>query len=130
MPVEIILKKSGPLFDGRAKRAIQDYLLAATGAVAGEGVNLVRASGRADYKHPTGYYESEIQTDLVTDGTIVWDSDVIYGPWLEGLGSRNQTTRFKGYHTFRRVTQQLNQGRRAQAIAYRILDRFVDRMNR
>jgi hypothetical protein len=128
MPVEIILKKSGPLFDGRAKRDVTEYLFAATGAVAGEGVNLVRASGRSDYQHPTGYYESQVQTDLAHDGTLVWDSDVIYGPWLEGVSSRNQTTRFKGYHTFRKMTPVLD--KRARAIAYRILDRFVERMNR
>jgi len=129
MPVEIILKKSGPLFTGEARRLVTQYLFAATGAVAGEGVNLVRASGRSDYKHPTGYYESHVVTDLVSDSsTAVWDSDVVYGPWLEGISSRNQMTRFKGYHTFRKMTAVLD--KRAQGIAYRILDRFVERMNR
>lgn len=33
------------------------------------------------------------------------DAKVIYGPWLEGTGSRNQTTRFKGYASFRRTAQ-------------------------
>jgi hypothetical protein len=128
MAVEIQLRASGPLFDGRAQKAVKDYLLAATGAVAGEGVNLVQASGRADYKNPTGYYESHIVTDLVEpDSTRVWDSEVIYGPWLEGTSARNQTTRFKGYATFRRAYQQLD--RRAQGIAYRMLERFVARMN-
>ena len=32
---------------------------------------------------------------------------VEYGPWLEGTSSRNQTTRFKGYHSFRKVGQEL-----------------------
>jgi len=129
MPVEIILEKSGPLFTGEVKRLVTQYLFAATGAVAGEGVNLVRASGHSDYKNPTGYYESHVVTDLVSDSsTAVWDSDVIYGPWLEGISSRNQSTRFKGYHTFRKMTAALD--RRAQGIAYRILDRFVERMNR
>lgn len=36
------------------------------------------------------------------------DGNVIYGPWLEGTSSRNQTTRFKGYSSFRRTAQYLN----------------------
>jgi len=39
-----------------------------------------------------------------TLGTIS-DSGVLYGPWLEGTGSRNQTTRFKGYSSFRKTEQ-------------------------
>ena len=35
------------------------------------------------------------------------DGNVVYGPWLEGTSSRNQTTRFKGYHSFQIVRQQL-----------------------
>ena len=35
------------------------------------------------------------------------DGNVLYGPWLEGTGSRNQTTRFKGYASFRRTGQWL-----------------------
>jgi len=128
MAADISVKATGPLYDGRAQKAVKAFLLAATGAVAGEGVNLVRASGRSDYKHPTGYYESHVITDLAQpDSTTVWDSDVIYGPWLEGLSSRNQSTKFKGYATFRKMTPVL--AKRAGPIAYRILDRFVSRMN-
>ena len=43
------------------------------------------------------------------DGEIgrISDGQVVYGPWLEGVSSRNETTRFKGYHSFRIVAQQL-----------------------
>lgn len=41
--------------------------------------------------------ETVVTTDLAT-----------YGPWLEGTGSRNETTRFKGYHGFRRAGQELD----------------------
>jgi hypothetical protein len=39
--------------------------------------------------------------------TIVTTADAAYGPWLEGTGSRNQTTRFKGYHGYRLAAQEL-----------------------
>jgi hypothetical protein len=32
----------------------------------------------------------------------------VYGPWLEGVGSRNfPVTRFRGYHAFRVAAQEL-----------------------
>lgn len=40
--------------------------------------------------------------------------NVVYGPWLEGVGSRNQSTRFKGYRMFRKTAAWLN--KRSQAV--------------
>jgi hypothetical protein len=40
----------------------------------------------------------------------VWDggwAGPVYGPWLEGVGSRNATTRFKGYRAFRKAANAL-----------------------
>ena len=37
----------------------------------------------------------------------IHDSKVVYGPWLEGIGSRNAKSRFKGYAMFRNAKQQL-----------------------
>lgn len=56
----------------------------------------------ARIKNPTPYYETQIRVDRVADDeAVVNDTGVVYGPWLEGTSSRNQTTRFKGYHAFR-----------------------------
>ena len=58
--------------------------------------------------NPTGHYRRSIHGDLASSlhGRI-HDSNVVYGPWLEGVGSRNDTTRFKGYAIFRNVKQGL-----------------------
>lgn len=62
----------------------------------------VHAILNARIKHPTPYYETQIVTERAGGGLVVHDSGVIYGPWLEGTGSRNApVTRFKGYHAFR-----------------------------
>lgn len=58
-------------------------------------------------KHPTGYYQSRITTNRVGETFLVTDGTVVYGPWLEGTGSRNDDTRFKGYFTFRLVAQKV-----------------------
>jgi hypothetical protein len=68
-------------------------------------------------QHPTGYYESRITKERRGSGVIsINDSGVIYGPWLEGVGSRNApVTSFKGYATFRRMRNRVAQ--KAPAIA-------------
>ncbi len=72
-------------------------------------------------QHPTGYYESRIKAEP-DGGAYRWrvhDDMVIYGPWLEGVGSRNfPVTRFKGYHTFRIVRNRMAQKSAAVVAAY------------
>ena len=57
----------------------------------------------------TGHYKRSVHGEM-TDSLHgrVHDSNVVYGPWLEGTSSRNKTTRFRGYALFRRATQQLD----------------------
>jgi hypothetical protein len=117
----------GPLFDGRAHGAVREFLTESTRQAADEGVALVRTNLGRVLKHPTGYYASRVRADQVSGGRVrVWDSGVVYGPWLEGVGERNRTTRFKGYATFRRTTQQLQA--RAGGIAQAVLRRYLGRM--
>lgn len=62
----------------------------------------------AQIKHPTPYYETQPTLQERAGAAIVHDRGVIYGPWLEGTSRRNQTTRFKGYASFRKATQELD----------------------
>tara|TARA_R110002020_G_scaffold120129_2_gene273692 strand:- start:4930 stop:5358 length:429 start_codon:yes stop_codon:yes gene_type:complete len=53
----------------------------------------------------TGNYARNIVGD-VNDSPlegVIHDSDVVYGPWLEGTSTRNQSTQFKGYASFRKT---------------------------
>ena len=126
MAERISVTKHGPLFDGRAQAALTAYVRAAEGVVADEGVNRVQARLGSVLKNPTGFYESSIVTDRASVGEVIHDGTA-YGPWLEGVSSRNQSSRFKGYHMFRLVTQQLD--RSAGGIAQRVLGPFLARMN-
>jgi hypothetical protein len=64
---------------------------------------------RQNIRKPTPYYQTKIVRNTATG--LVHDSDVVYGPWLEGVSSRNQETRFKGYHAFRRAFSSVNNQR-------------------
>ena len=52
---------------------------------------------------------------------------VIYGAWLEGVSSRNQTTRFKGYASFRRTEQWLQSRVKPEAKAF--VHRYAKKLN-
>jgi hypothetical protein len=99
---------SGPLFDGRADRIMGEYATRLREDLAQEAVNRIRQRLHEVIRHPTGRYESSIQTEMQADSLAVTDGGIIYGPWLESTGSRNYpVTRFRGYHTFRDIGQQM-----------------------
>lgn len=95
-------------------------------AIAERGANAVHQHLGNVMRHPTGHYLSQVRAVQDGPGWSVTDDNVIYGPWLEGTGSRNSpVTRFPGYRAFRRATQLMN--REAQRIADRIVDRWIRR---
>ena len=124
--IDVRVTKKGPLFDGRARAAVNAFLDDAKTTVAEEGLNMVQARLGAVLKHPTGAYQSGIHTDRQRNDRVVRDYGGVKGPWLEGTSRRNQTTRFKGYRTFRQTAQQLRE--RAHGIAQRRLAPYLARM--
>jgi hypothetical protein len=135
------VKAEGPVFDGGWVAIMLRYRYALTSVLGQEAVNRIKNYLPTQYKylydpgtlHGTkhfipGLYESDIHTDRQTpDINLVHDTPVVYGPWLEGVGSQNETTRFKGYHTFRRIAQQLEL--EASAIADRTIQIYIKELN-
>jgi hypothetical protein len=116
----------GNLFSGSQRdRAMREYTDAVERAGAERAEQLVSERLERVLRNPTGYYQSQIGVRRDGGDWRVDDNNVIYGPWLEGTGSRNRTTRFKGYATFRHVTQIME--RQIQRIGERILPRFLSR---
>ena len=58
-------------------------------------------------------------------GSMMHDSGVVYGPWLE-FG--NPSTRFRGYHVFRRTAQYM-QGQ-VKPIMQGVMRRYISRLNK
>jgi hypothetical protein len=116
----------GPVFDGRAKLAAHDFVRDSQRTIADRGADMIRTELDHVLRHQTGQYRSSIQVQHAFGGDVVTDGDIVYGPWLEGIGSRNRTTRFRGYSTFRRVVSRLD----AQSgnIAERLLPSYLRRM--
>lgn len=98
---------AGPFFDGTTSRSVVAACAEVEERLAQEAFDAVRSELHANLRHPTGRYESRVRIERQGDDLAVTDSGMVYGPWLEGTGSRNRTTRFKGYQSFRRATQRV-----------------------
>ena len=117
---------TGPLYDGKARAAVEDFLDETPRELAELGVNEVQSRLGQVLEHPTGHYKSKIVTDRARGDWEVTDGGVTYGPWLEGLSSRNKTSRFKGYQTFRKTKQWLES--RVETVGDANLGRHIKQM--
>lgn len=113
----------GPLFNGTAGRIIDHGCNQAERDLAEYAHEQIQRRLQHVLRHPTGRYMSSIGIRSEGPGLEV-TSGVIYHWWLEGVGSRNRTTRFKGYFTFRIV------GQRVEENAERVVDPAIDRAAR
>jgi len=116
------LIKRGPMFNGKTAAALHTYADEVGYKVATYAEDQVQQRLAQVLQHPTGYYQSKVTVERAGTGYRVTDQGVVYGPWLEGVSSRNETTRFKGYATFRRTKALVD--RRASQIAYELLTRY------
>lgn len=121
MAIEVTV--NGPLFTGATQRAIGRAAVQIEHEVGQQVLADVHWTLNRRIKHPTPYYETQIIMQPVGSDIVVHDRGIIYGPWLEGVSFRNQTTRFKGYHAFREAFREAREY--AQPFAERILRRFV-----
>jgi hypothetical protein len=123
---ELTFVANGPLFTGLEDITLRVYMAEAELALADRAYELVQQNLAASIVHSTPYYQTQIQVVVNAVDVVVNDNGVIYGPWLEGTGSRNQTTRFKGYSSFRRAMETVKNERRA--ICEPILQKYLGQL--
>jgi len=130
MTVTAYVIGSGPLFDGAADGVLDELRdkIAHDGAQwALEQLEQVRMdkTGRA-----RGGFQENLRLVKRNAGWAVpapMITGVVWGPWLEGSSQRNASTRFKGYHPFRDVRRQLQDGK-AQEIADKALEELLPKL--
>jgi hypothetical protein len=120
--IRVDVNTSGPVFDGRAHAAAKDGLSDGIKTLTQEAKLLLSVQFVRDFRQPNGYYEDDVEARMVNDlEGVVDDSDVIYGHWLQGDGSRNYpVTSFKGYAPFPMVHKMIT------ARAERVVDQAVE----
>lgn len=97
----------GPFFTGQYQKELHSFLDEVKIEAADMVVERIRTRINVVTKFPTGAFSSAVyheRANHFNDRSIrVHYPEALYGPWLEGESSRNATTRFKGYRTFRRA---------------------------
>jgi len=118
------VKYSGPLFDGRAMKALKNFADDAEDRILEDIHDDLSMQFARYFKNRTGRYESSVKIH----GDTISDGNIVYGPWLEGTSTKNATTRFKGYHIFSRASDTAE--RQARHIAETLLRaKYLRRMN-
>lgn len=134
------VEKTGKLFKGGADRllqtavsgAIRELIQEAEGFLVdrlktGSG-GVFKSVAEAGKNASTGNYRRNLSTQVKRLNASVDDGGVIYGPWLEGVSSRNQSTRFKGYSSFRMAKQHTE--KLAPKIFNEYIKKFARQVNR
>lgn len=154
MGFDIHIDFTGPVFDGRAEGLADAYLQRVEDVIGARGVTLIRAylptqymylghHGGTPNRNPVpgsaGMLAASVQTERQVEDAVIIRGDLVsYGPWIEGVDPKNLvpwkgrlrrglSARFPGYHTFRIISEVLDN--EAQDIATRELPPFLREMN-
>lgn len=120
---------TGPLADGTADNALQEWARNTAKALGDEGVRLLRQFPMNKTGRAHGNFQEHLKVlqrgpeARIPAPTI---KGVTWGPWLEGTSKRNESTRFKGYHLFRKTRQELQ--KRAPEIGQAELDKIMPKL--
>lgn len=129
----IHVNERGPLFSGVAEAELAAAVLAVQKEVASYAEFQWQMNMTESFQNPSDppRYQSHVNVMRRGGDLVVNDgypgSGLAYGPWLEGVGSRNATTRFKGYFALRRAANSVAQ--KTAAISKPIVDAFIRKAN-
>lgn len=120
----------GGLFDGGWESGLDELVVDLVGAVGDTVLDTWKANLEKNIRVNTGRYLSQPRvTRLADDRVSVNDGTFVYGPWLEGQGSRNfPLTRFKGYHSAEDAAASVNET--VDEIAAPVVVKFVEGLSR
>jgi hypothetical protein len=127
--LNVDIKQKGTIFSASATQAAAARMVVGINDdLAQEAYTRIQQRLGEVLRHPTGFYQSRIVVERRQTYRGVSDSGVIYGGWLEGVSSRNRTTRFKGYSTFRLVKQSMQKDK--AKLAQPTINAFIGEMNK
>jgi hypothetical protein len=126
LKIDVQADVTGPLASGEADRALEEWARNTAKALGDEGADMLRAFPMNKTGRARGGFQSNIHV-LQQGATARIPAPMIrgvtWGPWLEGSSKRNESTRFRGYHLFRKTRQELQ--KRAPEVGQRELDKIM-----
>ena len=121
---------SGPLGDGTAIKAAEQWAEKTSQALADEGAAMLRAFPMNKTGRARGGFQANLKvmrkspTEVRIPGPQ--EKGVAWSPWLEGTSKRNQSANFKGYHLFRKTRTELS--KKAPEIGQKVLNELLPEM--
>jgi hypothetical protein len=105
--IDLDVAMRGPLFRGEMPARIRRITEEAKRSVAAAAMEALHRRMDTMFKRPTPYYETQVIMERQVDDLVIHDRKIVYGPWLEGVGTRNRSTRFKGYRIWRNTKTEI-----------------------
>lgn len=97
----------GPLFD-RGPERFRDAVRDVTQDLVERAESMVKAQLYTGHGLISGHLRRSIAGEMKGPLSGVVATKVVYGAWIEGVSTRNEKTRFKGYAMFRKSAQALD----------------------
>lgn len=125
LTVTLDVRVSGPLADGTAARDLQHATDQAAEDLAKIGRDWIRIDAESmdrSGRGGTGRASGGVKLSGSNGSYRVYGGihqGVYSWPWLEGISKRNRSTRFHGYHTFRKTAKRLDE------VAEDVLEEYV-----
>lgn len=129
MATSIKVDLGGPLFEGKDRPIMEAANRDAKRDLAEWGKSEVKQAALKKPKHPKGRYSEATTIHDFRKGLTIMAKhpQVLYGPWLEGTSSRNESTRFKGYRIYKQVKGRMR--KKMLALVQGRYDRAVEELN-
>ena len=129
--VEISADVGGPFMHADIGAALGDWAQNTAKELGDEGVRQLKAwpFKGGGHGHSHGGFQANLK--VLQKGPVAripgpMITGVTWSPWLEGTSQRNSSTRFHGYHLFRKTAQQLR--KQAPEIGDRELAKIMPRL--
>ena len=130
---------TGALFKGTAPSVLRKVTNSAVEELLEEGqgflfetlrprpAGVYKTAQEAGRNASTGNYRRNVQASVQNLSGTLSDGGVLYGPWLEGVSSRNKSTRFPGYFSFRKAQQYMD--KKSEKVLNKYMAKFARKMN-
>lgn len=94
---------TGPIFSPNVATMTKETIRAIEKDLVKEGIGMVREQLHPGHGYQTGAFKRSITGSRKTMHATIYPRLWVIGLWLEGVSSRNDKTRFKGYAIFRKA---------------------------
>lgn len=108
MAIRVEASATGPLFETAVTARVETAIADIVREVTELGVQRLTSAFPTGVPVVTGNLRRNVHPTIAGPMAQIDSGGVVYGAWIEGTSSRNESTRFKGYATYRRATQYLN----------------------